>query len=202
MRVSPLAVWGWRLQPEQLADFAAADARLSHPHPVCQQASAIFAVAIAAAIRDGLAPQALHALALGEARRLGAEALEERLLQAASAPPDEVDGGKMGWVRIALHNAFHQLLTAPSVEEGLARTVALGGDTDTNAAIAGALLGAVHGARSLPLQWVDRVLTCRPLAGEPGVHRPRPRWCWPVDALFLAERLVSLGARAAAPAAR
>ena len=99
-------------------------------------------------------------------------------------------------------DAFHQLLTAPSVEEGLARTVALGGDTDTNAAIAGALLGAVHGARSLPLQWVDRVLTCRPLAGEPGVHRPRPRWCWPVDALFLAERLVSLGARAAAPAAR
>ena len=102
----------------------------------------------------------------------------------------------------AFHNAFHQLLTAPSVEEGLARTVSLGGDTDTNAAIAGALLGAAHGARSLPLQWVDRVLTCRPLAGAPGVHRPRPRWCWPVDALFLAERLVSLGARAAAPAAR
>ena len=106
----------------------------------------------------------------------------------------------MGWVRIALHNAFHQLLTAPSVEEGLARTVALGGDTDTNAAIAGALLGAVHGARSLPLQWVDRVLTCRPLAGGRGAP-PAP----PV--VLAGGRLVrrapgDLGARAAAPAAR
>ena len=33
----------------------------------------------------------------------------------------------------------------------------LGGDTDTNAAVAGALLGAAHGAAAIPADWVDRL---------------------------------------------
>ena len=65
-----------------------------------------------------------------------------------------------------------------------------GGDTDTNAAIAGALLGAVHGREAVPAQWADRVLNCRPKAGDPRVQRPRPERFWPVDALELAAQLV------------
>jgi ADP-ribosylglycohydrolase len=103
----------------------------------------------------------------------------------------------MGWVRIAFQNAFFQLLHAPSLEEGVVDTVMQGGDTDTNAAIGGALLGAVHGAAAVPAQWCDRILTCRPQHGLAGVRRPRPMDFWPVDALVLAERLVVLGRRAA-----
>jgi hypothetical protein len=77
-----------------------------------------------------------------------------------------------------------------------------GGDTDTNAAIAGALLGAVHGRAGIPAGWRNLILTCRPLAGLPTVHRPRPRPFWPVDALELAERLVCLGTRASADPAQ
>jgi len=66
------------------------------------------------------------------------------------------------------------------------RTVRRGGDTDTNAAIAGALLGAVYGRSALPPQWRSMVLSCRPLAG----HAPRPRRYWPVDCEVLAERLL------------
>jgi hypothetical protein len=107
---------------------------------------------------------------------------------------------RQGWVLVALQNAFHQLLHAVSVEEGVTRTVMSGGDTDTNAAIAGALLGAVHGREAIPTDWQRMILTCRPIAGLPTVHRPRPRAYWPVDALALAERLLCLGA-AAAPTA-
>jgi ADP-ribosylglycohydrolase len=99
----------------------------------------------------------------------------------------------MGWVVVALQNAFWQLLHASSFEEGVAGTVQLGGDTDTNAAITGALLGAAHGRAALPQQWVNQVLTCRPLAGIPGVARPRPAAFWLVDVLWLAERLLLLG---------
>jgi ADP-ribosylglycohydrolase len=35
--------------------------------------------------------------------------------------------------------------------------VALGGDTDTNAAVTGALLGALHGTQALPPAWLDRL---------------------------------------------
>ena len=66
-----------------------------------------------------------------------------------------------------------------------------GGDTDTNAAIAGALLGAVYGYSAIPLQWRDRLLTCRPLGGLPNVYQPRPKPFWPVDALEIAEVLLN-----------
>jgi hypothetical protein len=66
-----------------------------------------------------------------------------------------------------------------------------GGDTDTNAAITGALLGAVYGREGVPVQWVDKILTCRPETGQPHIRRPRPKCFWPVDALELAECLVS-----------
>jgi ADP-ribosylglycohydrolase len=49
---------------------------------------------------------------------------------------------------------------AQGIEEGLRRVVALGGDTDTNAAVTGALLGAIHGRGALPSAWL-RVLLDR-----------------------------------------
>ena len=70
-------------------------------------------------------------------------------------------------------------------------TVGRGGDTDTNAAIAGALLGAAHGRDAIPPRWILPVLACRPLA-EAGALRPRPMDCWPDDVLEIAEGLLNL----------
>jgi len=46
---------------------------------------------------------------------------------------------------------------------------------------------------AVPLHWLDRILSCRPVSGIAGITRPRPEAFWPVDALWLAERLVWLG---------
>jgi len=100
---------------------------------------------------------------------------------------------QQGWVLIALQNALWQLSHAKSFEEALVDTVHRGGDTDTNGAICGALLGALYGIDAIPKRWVDTVLSCRPEAGAPGVHQPRPQEYWPTDALELAAQLV--GAR-------
>ena len=70
-----------------------------------------------------------------------------------------------------------QLLHAESLEEGIVSTVMSGGDTDTNAAIAGALLGAVWGRGAVPMQWLDRIMCCRPISGIVGVKQPRPEAC-------------------------
>jgi len=78
-----------------------------------------------------------------------------------------------------------------SLETGVVDTVMRGGDTDTNAAICGALLGAVYGLDAVPAQWIDRILNCRPKAGQSGVHRPSPECFWPADALELAESLIA-----------
>jgi ADP-ribosylglycohydrolase len=106
--------------------------------------------------------------------------------------PPICDGETQGYVMIAFQNAFYELLHAPSLEEGVVATVRRGGDTDTNAAIAGALLGAVHGRDAIPAQWRRMILSCRPMPRC--ARRPRPREYWPVDAFELAERLLLAGA--------
>ncbi|MFO0846343.1 MAG: ADP-ribosylglycohydrolase family protein, partial [Gemmataceae bacterium] len=83
-------------------------------------------------------------------------------------------------------------LHAPSAEEGVVATVMAGGDTDTNAAIAGALLGAVHGRDAVPARWQRCVRSCRTFDGAPTRH-PRGREYWPVDVLELAECLLLAG---------
>ena len=96
----------------------------------------------------------------------------EALREAAERPPEDYQT-QQGWVLIALQNAFYQLLHAPTLEEGVVQTVMAGGDTDTNAAIAGALLGAVHGRDAIPPQWLRSILSCRPLP-KSGTSHPRP----------------------------
>lgn len=129
----------------------------------------------------------------GNVNRAGSpQSVVEAVTKASSQPPDDYST-KMGWVLIALQNAFWQLLHAENLEEGIVSTVSAGGDTDTNAAIAGALLGAVWGRDAVPRHWQDRILSCRPILGIVRITRTRPEAFWPVDALWLAERLLWLG---------
>lgn len=192
MRQSPLAIWGHALPPAALDHYVRADTCLTHPHQVCQDASAAFAVALAAIIGEGLDGPAAHARALAWSRQEGSSSeVTAALASAATTPSGFAD--HPGWVLIALQNAFYQALHAASFEDGVVATVMGGGDTDTNGAVAGALLGALHGAAAIPAAWRQAVLTCRSQQGGPGVQRPRPRALWPVDALILAERLAVTG---------
>jgi len=195
MRASPLGIWGAGLPADALAKVARLDSTLTHPHLVCQEACAAYVVAIARAIRSGGSPEEVYDDTLDwAASSCRAEEVKAALREAAYAPPK--DRLRLpGWVLVAFQNAFYQLLHAPSLEEGVVRTVMAGGDTDTNAAVAGALLGAVHGREAIPAQWRRMVLTCRPIAGFSYVQRPRPPAFWPVDAMELAERLIEAGSQ-------
>lgn len=189
MRQSPLAIWGASLEPEELDRIVRQDTRLTHPNRVCQDASAAYVIALAAAVRDGLSPEDTYAVALSwDREHSGSPQVTDALRNARDALPADFSH-HAGHVIIALQNAFYQLLHAPSLEAGVSDTVMRGGDTDTNGAIAGALLGGVHGASAIPDQWRTAILTCRPQRGLPYVRRPRPQELWPVDALILSERL-------------
>jgi ADP-ribosyl-[dinitrogen reductase] hydrolase len=193
MRASPLGIYAHALDPALAAELARQDASLTHPSPVCGDATAAFVVALANAVGVGGGAVAAWQAAVAWAESSGASRLVREALDAAQSEPLVCDQGSEGWVRIALQNAFYELLHAPSLEQGVVATVRRGGDTDTNAAVAGALLGAVHGRDAVPLQWRSMVLSCRPLA--PRARRPRPRPYWPVDVLEIAERLLIAGSR-------
>ena len=191
MRVSPLGIFCWNVDVESTARFAQQDAALTHPHPVCLQANALFAISIAQFISSGSTPQRIYRDIRNWATEMHVQKpLMKAILDAEHSAPEDYDTQK-GWVLIAFQNALWQLLHAPSLEEGVVDTVMRGGDTDTNAAIAGALLGAAFGRDALPKQWVVKILSCRPKSGEPRVRRPRPECFWPVNAPELARSLVA-----------
>lgn len=190
MRISPLGIFCWNSGLEKTSQLAQLDASLTHPHPVCCQANALFTMAIAHLISGRKNPQETYENIKVWAKDLK---VEKTLMKAILDAPDSVPEDYVslqGWVIIAFQNALWQLLNAPSLEEGVVDTVMRGGDTDTNAAIAGALLGAVYGRHAVPSQWTTTILSCRPKAGEPRVRRPRPECFWPVDAPELARSLV------------
>ncbi len=193
MRISPLGIFGANHDLARVSEWAQQDAALTHPHPVCLQANALFAMAIADAIGTGKGAQDLYRQIEAWATEMKVEAaLMKAIVDApASSPADYLH--LQGWVLIAFQNALWQLLHAPSLEEGVVDTVMHGGDTDTNAAIAGALLGAVYGRDAIPAQWRDKLLNCRPEAGRRHVRHPRPECFWPVDALDLAMSLFAGG---------
>ena len=194
MRISPLGIFGAQHDLEQVMEWARRDAAITHPHEVCCQANALFAAALSFAIASGGDGEDVYAELCRNADGMGVDStLWDAIEDAERSPPDDFVH-LQGWVLIAFRNALWQLLHAENLEEGVVDTVMRGGDTDTNAAICGALLGAVHGLYAVPDQWRKAVLACRPQAGKPGVRQPRPEVFWPVDALTLALNLVGLPA--------
>jgi ADP-ribosylglycohydrolase len=191
MRCSPIGIWA--RDAKEAASVAREDAALSHPHPVCQAASAAFVAAIATGIGGGD-----REAMLGAAERVipEPEAGPVRdcltLARLGEGPDDFMHN--QGWVLIAFQNAFRHLAIGTPIEDALIATVGEGGDTDTNAAICGALMGAAQGSAAIPVRWTMAVLACRPIA-EVGATRPRPARYWPDDVALLAEGLLMRASR-------
>jgi ADP-ribosyl-[dinitrogen reductase] hydrolase len=190
MRVAPIGIFA-ASDPARAACLARQDAALTHPHPVCQAANASYAAAISVAVAGGDEADMFKA-ALEHAGRDDGAATVRSCLEAAQVGAPQDFQRNMGWVLTALQNSFFWLLRKAPFQDAVVATVGSGGDTDTNGAIAGALLGARLGRDAIPLQWRNAVLTCRPVAA-PGVHHPRPVTYWPDDALELAESLLAAG---------
>lgn len=184
-RVSPIGIWAVG-DPERAARAAREDSALTHPDPACLEACAGFAAAIAVGVGGGTRADMLAA-ALAHC---GGPARAAIVRASKGERPGEYEN-PMGRVLIALQNAFYQLHYANSFEHALIDTLGAGGDTDTNGAVAGALLGALHGRTAIPSRWLLPVLACRPSA-EAGAAQARPMPYWPDDVLVLAEALIAV----------
>lgn len=195
MRVSPIGIFAAG-DPARAARLAAADSELTHTHPVCVAACSSFAAAISVGIAGGGRNDMLDAAGIHAGSGPGADAVRDRLAAARTKAPRDYQH-QMGWVLTAHQNAFHHLACGSPMSRAVIDTVACGGDTDTNGAIVGALLGAADGIGAVPEQWIEKVTSCRPVATS-GARRPRPERFWPTDVLNLAVQLLTSGSRAVA----
>ncbi len=101
-----------------------------------------------------------------------------------------------GAVWPCLGTALWALCTTRTFEEALAAAVDVGGDTDTVAAVTGAVAGAVHGFRAVPARWTAPLHVPLPGHGNRVLRAP--------DLMGLARRLDGSppGARSASAGVR
>ncbi len=160
MRTGPVALA--HLDDEtSLALAARSISALTHAAPYALDACVLWTTAISRTVRTGrlVSPRAGLPL-LDESRRSS----WERWIHAAETQ-DPRTFRPNGYVVTALQAAWSAIWSTRHAGDplvaGLRQAVAIGDDTDTVATIAGYLLGAAHGASSIPREWV------RGLAGWP-----------------------------------
>jgi poly(ADP-ribose) glycohydrolase ARH3 len=154
MRVAPVAV-RYAHDHTALMSAARASALVTHAHPLAVDAAVAQAVAIAAALNDRppLAA-ALGAACTPELRKSLSRAV--RLIDLQPAPA--VLAAQLG-NRATGHESVPAALYAAaahdSIEAAITFAVRCGGDTDTIAAMTGAIAAARLGASAIPNRWLE-----------------------------------------------
>jgi ADP-ribosyl-[dinitrogen reductase] hydrolase len=137
--------------------------RLTQPHPAAVDAVRVLATAIRSLV---LSPDSQLAFdsALKAARTpLVREHLTQSRVRPHPQPENELDDSELpiDYIGITLQNAFYHLRHARSYSEGVIAAIQGGGDTTTNAAVTGALLGARFGVNGIPSAWKNTCVKTR-----------------------------------------
>lgn len=130
---------------------------VTHRHPVAGSCCVAY-VSVMEALLGGLPPEDAIRVAQADLEHEhddnNAEAVET-LIGYRVQPRDPEKWPGRGAAVITLHAALWALSNSEDFREGITRTVAIGGDTDTYGAVAGGLLGAHFGLQSIPQDWQD-----------------------------------------------
>lgn len=159
MRAAPTAVWAASLPTEQNVALAVATAGITHGDPAAGWGTAIVHRTIAAALR-GDDPWAAMSSATCELPS-GHERFAEMLAPRWAPSDSDLSNGTV-WACLA--QAVWSVRRATSFEDAVTTAIDLGGDTDTVAAVAGGLAGAIWGDSAIPHRWtgcLHGVLTTR-----------------------------------------
>jgi ADP-ribosyl-[dinitrogen reductase] hydrolase len=151
MYCAPLGV-AYANRPDELSEAAPLLSALTHVDARCQTAVLAITVAVAALIRGEQRDAAARAGVEVALPREGGEELE--FLVDAVGKSRTIDGPDQGFCLFTAAAGLQALIRFDAFEPAIRHVIGLGGDADTNAAVAGALLGAHVGEQSLPADWL------------------------------------------------
>lgn len=154
MRVAPVGLVRWR-NLQRCTQEAIEQSRITHAHPEADAAAACMALAISFLVRHHRQP--FETKAFWDSFLPVAERISARFTTALrnAMVAEELPENVSGYVTKTLPAAF-QIFLAHREDPKAAIVVAAnaGGDTDSLAAMVGALAGAYQGAKDLPKCWV------------------------------------------------
>jgi poly(ADP-ribose) glycohydrolase ARH3 len=153
-----------------LIETARLSSEVTHAHPLALQGAALQATAVAAATRGATERSrflGLLALALAPFEELGQDTTvyKKALARIAVGLNQAVPPGKMATLlgngikaQEAVPMATYCYLANPdSYVSAVEAAIFLGGDTDTIAAMTGAISGAALGEKHIPERWITRI---------------------------------------------
>lgn len=167
MRVAPIGLYGAHALPqaednECTFKLVAEIAGLTHGHPTGQIAAGALAVIISEILQGSSLPVAITiAVALaqnyeGKAETVSAIALAMTLAETEPDLDKAIQTIGAGWIaEEALAIALYTCLRSTSVEQAVTWAANHGGDSDSTAAIAGNIAGAIHGVEGIPGRWLE-----------------------------------------------
>ena len=177
MRTAPVALTALDDRAE-IARLAGSIASLTHAHPNSVAACVLWSLAIQEAITTAEPDEAFDWEAavrnglehIAEDRR---QRWDELITEAVTGPPGMFNPN--GWVVTAFQAALSAIVNTPEpaeqpsdhLRDALVAAVRIGDDTDTVAAIAGALLGARWGTGAIPDEWNTIIHGDRRRGSEP-----------------------------------
>lgn len=197
MRLCPLIIYGHKLGQADLVKLVQRDATLSHCHQTCQDANAVYAVAVSHLInKPGDSKGAFAAAELYATSNPCEDDVKEWLAQSKTDCSDLDCTALIGFVKWAFILSFWHLLKGSTFRDAMVHTLGRSGDTDTNAAIVGCMMGALHGTQGIPEAY-RKVLD---YSYETCGGRKRPDWLQPRHVSKLVDRLYAV-AHASQPTA-
>ena len=157
MRAAPVGLF-FHDDLDRVAEQAAASARPTHLHPIGIDGARLVALAVAIVVRDGVFDRAAFYAEL--LHRAATEEFRFQLGRAATwTPSDPVGmfGSSLPADRSVVTAIACFAATPTDYRAVLASAIALGDDTDTVAAIAGGICGALNGIACVPQHLLDRL---------------------------------------------
>lgn len=150
MRCAPLALLS--LRDEELMPIVKLQTASTHAHPRCVLADRVLVSALRVLLGGGIRHKAyLCALEIAKED----PGIHEALAKVPTVEWEDLPTG--GNVVETLSAGFWGLLRADTLEDALVQVVNRGADSDTCAAVTGALWGAHAGAGAIPHRWLEKL---------------------------------------------
>ncbi len=174
MRIAPMILYQYYLYPvddEHLADFLKPiheAASLTHAHAIGLICCGMYAITIREILmhaQEDLPLQKIFMNAYDKGihiyRNLGDIFKEQIDAAKLFSPPNEIAGKdarempQWGYALNTWNIAVWSILNTDNYRDCIIKTINLGGDTDSNAAVAGSIAGMIYGKGEIPKEWME-----------------------------------------------
>jgi len=168
MRISPLGLFSSKFTLEDTKSLINKECDLTHPNTICKDACYCYSLTIKF-ILEGMDKIEVYKKVINLARIPRVKII----LRDAEKCPEPIyiikdfgeetyvntdDKKYQGYIGVALQNTFYEFLNGNDYDTSMMNILKRGGDTDTNLAIAGGILGCYYSLKSINKDWVQTVI--------------------------------------------